>query len=85
MISDINRRPAAPAPSGATRKPYYLHWFNADPFARVVVLVVGDYKASFKAIDRKFKLKPNLPKADRVPFSDGLAEVLEKKSAEGRP
>lgn len=62
MISDINRRPAAPAPSGATRKPYYLHWFHADPFARVVVLVVGDYKASFKEINRKFKIKPNIPK-----------------------
>ena len=67
------------------KKPYYLHWFHADPFTRVVILVVGDYKASFKEINRKFKLKPNLPQADRVPFSDGLAEVLEKKSAEGRP
>ena len=76
-------RPAAPAPSGSTRKPYYLHWFHADPFTRVVILVVGDYKASFKEINRKFKLKPNLPKADRVPFSDGLAEVLEKNPPKG--
>lgn len=65
------------------KKLYYLHWFHADPFARVVVLVVGDYKASFKEINRKFKLKPNLPKADRVPFSDGLAEVLEKNPPKG--
>lgn len=76
-------RSAAPAPSGATRKPYYLHCFHADPFARLVVLVVGDYKASFKEIDRKFKLRPNLPKADRVPFTDGLAEVLEKNPPKG--
>ena len=50
---------------------------------QVVVLVVGDYKASFKEIDRKFKLRPNLPKTERVPFSDGLAEVLEKNPPKG--
>lgn len=26
-------------------KPYHIHGFHADPFARVVILVVGDYKA----------------------------------------
>ena len=76
-------RPAAPAPSGASRKPYHLHWFTADPFNCVVILVVGDYKASFKEIDRKFKLRPNLPKADRVPFSDGLVECLEENPPKG--
>ena len=83
MIRDINRRPAAPAPSGATRKPYYLHWFHADPFARVVVLVVGDYKASFKEINRTFRPRKGLPKEQRVPFTDGLAEVLEKNPPKG--
>lgn len=65
------------------KKPYYLHWFQADPFNRVVVLLVGDYKASFKTLDRTFKLRSNLPKADRVPFSDGLAECLEENPPKG--
>lgn len=65
------------------KKPYYLHWFTADPFARVVVLVVGDYKASFKEINRTFRPRKGLPKEQRVPFTDGLAEVLEKNPPKG--
>lgn len=64
------------------KKPYYLHWFTADPFARLVVLVVGDYKASFKEIDRRFSDRSKPPK-ERVKFSDGLAEVLEKNPPKG--
>ena len=64
------------------KKPYYLHWFNADPFGRLVVLVVGDYKASFKKLDRTFRDKSSPPK-DRKLFSDGIAKVLEKNPPTG--
>ena len=64
------------------KKPYYLHWFTADPFNRLVVLVVGDYKASFKKLDRTFRDKSSPPK-DRKLFSDGIAKVLEKSPPTG--
>lgn len=64
------------------KKPYYLHWFTADPFSRLVVLVVGDYKASFKELDRRFSDRSKPPK-ERVKFTDGLAEALEKNPPKG--
>ena len=66
------------------KKPYYLHWFTAEPFNRLVVLVVGDYKASFKELDRTFK-ESHLPPKKRTPFSDGLAEVLDENKPTGHP
>ena len=64
------------------KKPYYLHWFTAEPFNRIVVLVVGDYKASFKELDKTF-IESYLPPKKRTPFSNGLSEILDKHSPMG--
>ena len=65
------------------KKPYYLHWFTVEPFNRIVVLVVGDYKASFRELDREFK-EAHLPPKKRTPFSSGIVEVLDENQPTGR-
>jgi hypothetical protein len=66
------------------KKPYYLHWFIVSPFNRIVVLVVGDYKASFKECNRRF-IEAHLPPKKRTPFSDGIDEILGENPPTGCP
>lgn len=62
-------------------KTYHLHWFRADPFGRIVVLVVGNYKDALEECDKIFR-----PKDKSTPlFSACFGEVLDCHPCRSKP
>ena len=58
---------------------YNLHWFTADPFGRIVVLVVGNYKDALKKCDKIFK-----PKDKDWPISsESFEKILDDNTCKG--
>ena len=63
------------------KKSYALHWFTEEPFGRVVVLVIGDYKCALKECDKVFRPKDR----NAHPFSEFVEEQLDDRPCKCSP